>query len=643
MIMIDAPRKVRTRRRRIALLLLLAPIAIVAALVLRSGRRTPPPHPPRPEGAIGRRMADFKLPDASGKVVSLEGFRGRVVVLVFTGIDCPIGNLYASRLSELSRKYRDKGVAFLGINSNAHETLEQVAEHAQRHGVEFPVLKDPRNAVADLAGAERTCEALVLDRGARLRYRGAIDDQYSLKAHKDAPTREYLAEALDAVLAGRDVAEPIRPVFGCPIERTEPRSAAINGPRVGPVAAQIRDARRASEDAEAVEVGEVTYAGEVARILQDRCQSCHRPGQVGPFPLLTYDHARRWAVSIREVVEDYRMPPWHADPRHGHFENDRSLTPRERATLIAWVDQGAPLGDPEAIPPSKVFPEGWSIGKPDLILAMAEPYEVQADGTVPYRHFRVKTNFAEDRWIRAAEARPGDRAVVHHIGVYVDEPDTGSWSTGRHTKPLLAAYFPGEQPSVFPAGIAKKIPAGADLVFEMHYTPIGEARADRSTIALIFAKGPVEHRAVTRGIPDKDLSIPPGAPNYAVRSSFTFPGDAHLLGLMPHMHVRGKDFLYTAVYPDGRSEILLSVPSYDFSWQSAYRLAEPKRIPKGTRIDCLAHFDNSPDNPANPDPSQTVTWGEQSWEEMMIGYIDYYEDGPALLAKGAKKSGERSR
>jgi Copper type II ascorbate-dependent monooxygenase, C-terminal domain len=240
----------------------------------------------------------------------------------------------------------------------------------------------------------------------------------------------------------------------------------------------------------------------------------------------------------------------------------------------------------------------------------------------------VPTHFAEDRWIQAAEARPGDRSVVHHIGIYIDDHDPKHKAFGPDTRPVLACYFPGEQPSVFASGIAKRIPAGADLIFEVHYTPIGTPRSDRSSVGLIFSKGPVAHRAVTRGIPNREFEIPPRTADYPVRSVYTFPRAAHLISLMPHMHLRGKDFLYTAIYPDGSSEILLSVPSYDFAWQAVYRLAEPKRLPRGTRIDCLAHFDNSADNPANPDPDQSVSWGEQSWEEMMIGYIDYYEDGP---------------
>jgi hypothetical protein len=321
------------------------------------------------------------------------------------------------------------------------------------------------------------------------------------------------------------------------------------------------------------------------------------------------------------------MPPWQADPRFGKFSNDRSLTPRERAVLLAWVDQGSPLGDLSRAPRPPEFPTGWSIGTPDMVFEMAEAYEVKAEGTIAYRHFRIKANFKEDVWVQSAEARPGDRSVVHHVFVYMDDHAKGAFGQPL-AKRYLTGYAPGDMPSVYPPGIARRIPAGADLTFEVHYTPNGQVRYDRSSVGLILAKEPPSHEALTKGISQRNLTIPPGAKNHVERASWTFPFDAHLLGLTPHMHTRGVDFTYTATYPDGQSEVLLSVPRYDFNWQSAYRVAEPKPIPKGTRIECVAHYDNSSDNLANPDPSVYVYWGEQTDDEMMIGYIDFYIDGP---------------
>ncbi|MCA1686445.1 MAG: cytochrome c, partial [Planctomycetia bacterium] len=438
---------------------------------------------------------------------------------------------------------------------------------------------------------------------------------------------------LEEVVTGGRVEVKATPVAGCLLDRVAARPstlmAAGNASRVRAAPAEIRAALRDNDETDESKVGPVTYAGDVAAIVQNRCQACHRPGEVGPFPLLSYDDARGHAAMIREVVDDRRMPPWHADPRYGHFKNDRSLSPRERATLLAWVDQGTPLGDPKALPTPRAFPEGWSIGTPDVIFEAPEPFVVPAQGTVKYVHVRTPTRFKEDVWVQAAEARPGDRSVVHHIIVYVDDHAlTASGARGRRADAHLCGYAPGDMPSVYPAGSAKKIPAGSDLIFQIHYTPTGTLRTDRSKVGLIFSKVPVEHRAHTLGIAQPRFEIPAGDGNHPVSSSFTFGRDAHLLSFMPHMHLRGKDFRYEATFPDGRKQVLLSVPAYDFGWQTYYTLAEPLAMPKGTRIDCLAHFDNSRENPSNPDSTRSVRWGEQTWQEMMIGYIDYIDDAP---------------
>jgi mono/diheme cytochrome c family protein len=292
---------------------------------------------------------------------------------------------------------------FLAVNANAHDTAGEVSAHASDHGVAFPVFKDPDNALADRLLAERTCEAFVLDGARRLRYRGAVDDQYGRGTRKDRPLRRHLAEALDAILAGRAVAAPVTAVVGCPIDRAESRLVVGRGPRLRAAAQAIVAVRKAQ--GARIELGSVSYAADVAPILQARCQSCHRPRQVGPFPLLTYDDARRWGQAIREAVDELRMPPWHADPRYGRFENDRSLSARERATILAWVDQGMASGAPGAAPPPRSFPEGWSIGRPDAVVELPEPFAVPASGTVPYQGFRGSAMSApsspgEDRSVR---------------------------------------------------------------------------------------------------------------------------------------------------------------------------------------------------------------------------------------------------
>ena len=366
-----------------------------------------------------------------------------------------------------------------------------------------------------------------------------------------------------------------------------------------------------------------TYADDVAPILMARCVPCHRPGQVAPFPLLTYENARRWATSIADVLQDGRMPPWDADPRHGRFANDPSLSPGERATVLSWVEAGAPPGDLSRAPRPPRFAQGWAVGTPDLVFEMPEPFPVPAQGTVPIHRIRVPVRLDTDVFIRAAEVRPGDRAVVHHVCVFIEDRSCPPGSEAS-ANTVLAAYTPGERPSVFPPGVAKRLPRDADLLFEVHYTPIGKPRFDRSALGIVLCTEPPRHLAFTRGIPNHKLRIPPGDPDYVLHAGWKANREVTLLGFSPHMHLRGKSFSYTAAFPDGRREILLSVPHYNFNWQSNYRLLEPRTLPRGTRIECEAHYDNSADNPANPDPTRTVTWGEQSWDEMMIGFIDYY-------------------
>lgn len=433
-----------------------------------------------------------------------------------------------------------------------------------------------------------------------------------------------LAVGLAVALAGWAVARTRGPRL---IASKAPYARAAPA-KIRPPAAEVVAFLKASDPA--VEVGPVTYSKHVAAILQAKCQACHRTGQVAPFALSTYDQARRWKAGIKEVVLERRMPPWHADPRHGAFANDRGLTAAQRAALVAWVDQGARLGDPSQVPEPRTFPDGWTIGEPDAVFTMLAPFDVPAEGVLSYQKFRVPTNFSRDVWVEALEARPGDRRVVHHICVYLEGKTPNE--EGRAERPELVCYAPGDMPSVFPTGTAKKIPAGSALVIEVHYTPVGTPRSDQSSVGMIFAREPVRRRAVTKGISQKALKIPPGANDIEARSSFTFPFAARLLSMSPHMHLRGKDFRYEAVYPDGRREVLLSVPAYDFAWQSVYRLIEPKAMPRGTRIECVAHFDNSAANPSNPDPTAEVAWGDQTWDEMMIGYVDYDVEEPGALA-----------
>jgi hypothetical protein len=376
-----------------------------------------------------------------------------------------------------------------------------------------------------------------------------------------------------------------------------------------------------------------TYSKDVAPILFNRCTECHRQGEAAPMTFLTYAEVRPWAKAIRERVITRAMPPWYADPNHGKFSNDRSLSQREIETIVAWADAGAPEGNARDLPKSPEYVDGWSIGKPDVVFDLDQDVAVPASGTVPYLYYTVPTNFTEDKWVQAAEVRPGNRAVVHHVIVSIQEPGSPATGAAGQTRRVgLVGFAPGDQPMQLRPGIAKLVKAGSKLVFQMHYTPNGKETTDRTRVGLIFAREPV--RQLHRGgmIPNFVFRIPPGEANHEVKSAWTAREDILLTGMMPHMHVRGKDFRYTAVYPDGTSEVLLNVPRYDFNWQLNYQLAEPKLLPKGTRIDCVAHFDNSPNNKHNPNPAIEVKWGDQTWEEMMIGWFNYVLPNENLLA-----------
>jgi hypothetical protein len=397
----------------------------------------------------------------------------------------------------------------------------------------------------------------------------------------------------------------------------------------------------------------VTYAKDVAPIIQKNCMACHRPGEVAPMSFMNYKEVRPWARSIREKVVTREMPPWFADPKHSEFSNDCRLSQKEIETISNWVDGGAKEGNPKDMPPNPKFTDGWQIGKPDVVLTMTEDFNIPIDGVIPYKYFAVPTNFTEDKYVQFAEIRQGDRAHVHHIIVSVRYPGQGELPpAGELTPERLAAsrpqaanangggqprsaedsdgrlvgWAPGEAPQIMKPGQAKLIKKGSVLIFQVHYTTNGEVGKDRSSVGLIFSKVPVEKRVITAGAASRNLVIPPGDPHYESTSTFTFKEDSHIDSLHPHMHVRGKDFKYTLVYPDGTSKVILSVPRYDFAWQLTYFFKEPVAAPKGSRLECVAHHDNSIKNKFNPDPTATVRWGDQTWDEMMIGYVDYTVD-----------------
>ena len=386
-----------------------------------------------------------------------------------------------------------------------------------------------------------------------------------------------------------------------------------------------------------------TYNRDVAPILYKHCTECHRPGEIAPMSLLTYDDVRSWAVAIRDEISDGNMPPWHADPAHGKWRNARVMTAAEKDTITRWANGGAPQGDAKDAPKPPVYTDGWTIGKPDAVLTMSKPYTVKKEGTIDYQYFDVPTNFTEDKFVKAIEIRPGNREVVHHALVFVrlaeqparnaprrplfsqpraqqegPEPVRLSQENGPTgpTNGLLATFAPGTGPVVLPEGSAIRVRAGSTLVFQMHYTATGTPGDDRTSVGLVFADAPPKEEIRATHFMHLGLMIPAGAADHRVDSEITFAEDVKMWGIFPHTHVRGKKWHYEAIYPDGRKEVILSVPRYDFNWQTYYEFETPKIMPKGTRLLASAWYDNSARNPDNPDPKSDVRWGEQTWEEM---------------------------
>ncbi len=547
---------------------------------------------------LGRVVSDAALTDYRGASVSLAELKDKpVVVLAFLGTECPLAKLAVTKLNVLAKEFEPRGVAVLGINSNRQDSLVDLAAQAKEQDVGFRLLKDAGNKLADAAGAVRTPEIVVLDQQRAIRYVGRIDDQDGIGYRRETAKRSDLKIAIEELLAGKPVSVSTTEVEGCFIGK-------------------VREAKPGAE---------VTYSKHVASILQNRCVNCHRPGQVAPFAMTSYDKVAGWAETIAEVVEDNRMPPWHASPDHGKFANARNLPDDEKRVLLDWVKAGAPEGDRNDLPPAKSFTDGWQLPRePDLIVNMRDkPYDVPASGTVRYQYFSVDPKLTEDKWVTAAEIQPGERSVVHHVLVFAKTDAELRKFDGEGA--FLAAYVPGFLPQQYPTGMAKLVPAGAKLIFQVHYTPNGKATKDTSRIGLLFADDASITHAVMTSEARKmgGLIIPPNANNSRHEAnSPKSPVDVQLLNLMPHMHVRGRSFRYELQTADGRKERVLDVPRYDFNWQTSYQLAEPLHVAAGSSMHVVAHYDNSENNLNNPNPNATVRWGEQTWDEMLIGYFD---------------------
>lgn len=547
---------------------------------------------------VGTIVEPFTLNDFRGATVHSADFKDvKCLVVAFLGTECPLAKLYGPRLQQLAKEYESQGTKFLSINSNQQDSIADITAYVKEQGIEFPILKDPGQKVADLFGAVRTPEVFVINPLGVVLYRGRIDDQFIVGVQRKVAEREDLRIALDEILAGKQVSMAKTDPIGCLIGRVrEPKKDAT-----------------------------VTWSNQIVRLVQTHCVDCHRPGEIGPFSLLSYDDAQGWGDMIAEVVADRRMPPWHADAPHGKFANDRSLSAEERDMILTWVKDGCPEGDKSQLPAERTFTEGWQLSKaPDAEFAMdSRPFAVPADAGprgVKYQYFLVDPKFDTDKWVSEVEAVPSNRAVVHHIIVFIAPPDQKSRSDGE----FLCAYVPGARSRPPQPGQAKKIKAGSWLKFQVHYTPNGSPTEDLSKVGMIFAdEKSVTHEVRTSEVLNTNFRIEPEKDDQSFTAkSRPSPADLSMISLAPHMHLRGKAFKYELELADGTRQTVLNVPHYDFNWQTNYLLAEPLKVPKGSRMVCTAVYNNSRSNPANPDPTREVTWGDQSWDEMMLGYFD---------------------
>ena len=557
------------------------------------------------EVGIGRMIDDVKFRTLDGKELSLGSFKDRKgLVIVMTSATCPVSKRYLPSVAKLAAELKDQGLGLLLVNALVSEKPEDIRAQLAAAGVTAPYVHDTEKKLSLAVDARTTTEVFLLDPARTLIYRGALDDQYGINYNLDAPKHSYLRDAVAALLRG---------------EKPFVQATAAPGCELDLPAAADADAKATT----------VTYHRDVARILQQNCVSCHREDGIAPFALDDIDEVKDRAKVIRRVVNEGSMPPWFAaidkDADKNPWANDCSLSAKDKADLFAWIDsKDRPLGDAAEAPAKRRYPAEWSIGKPDLVVQLSKAYDIKADGFMPYANDIVETELKEDRWVSAYEILPSQRDVVHHVIVRVHEKGSEVRKADEGREGYWAIYVPGNGACVYPEGFARKIPAGAKVSFQIHYTPSGKAKKERLKMGLVFAKQPPTYEVRTAPLANPRLSIPPGAARHVETHSQRVPFDMPIMGFMPHMHTRGVAFKYEVTYADGKTETLLDIPRYDFNWQLRYDYKQPKLIPQGSTMKITAVFDNSTGNKANPDPTKLVKWGSQTVDEMMIGYVEYF-------------------
>ena len=547
-------------------------------------------------GAVDAISMSVSLPTTAGKTIELQtASEAKLRVVCFLGCECPLAKLYAERLNQLAAEFSGADVQFIGVNSNPQDSMDEISTFVAEHQIQFPLAKDHDSNVMTRFGATRTPEVIAIDSLGSVVYRGRIDDQYRPGIAQAEPKRTDLREAIVEYLAGRAITVPRTNAAGCLIAK--PRTADPNC--------------------------DVTYCGDVAAILTRHCIECHRAGEIGPFSLTQYDDVTGWAEMILEVIEQKRMPPWHASADHVSLINERRMPQEDIDCLRRWVDGGLPYGDASKLPLDNLqkFTSGWQLPRsPDLVVDVSKtPFKVVAEGVIEYQYFVVDPGFEEDVWVEAAEIFPGNRTVLHHAIAFIRPPD-GVFMDGLG---MLTAYVPGQRIAPVTAGLAKRVPAGSSIVFQMHYTPTGKEQSDSTKLGLLFAdKQKVDHELVSLVGINHGLEIPPGEAAARVDGVSThLPKNGKLLSIAPHMHLRGKT-VSVEVKQGDTTRTILEVPSYDFNWQHTYFLREPIPLNDVDSITFTATYDNSTSNPFNPDPSQFVTWGDQTWEEMAVVFYE---------------------
>ena len=611
------------------LLVLAAAAAVCFSAAAEDARQISPKHnvlEELPIGAliqIGAPIGKFELTTLDGKTAQFGA--GSPSLVVFTSTSCPVAKRYTTRLNRLYEKYKDR-VQIAAVFSNERDTAEAARQHAEEFGIQFPAVVDGSGAVARRFGASMTPQAFALDAEGRLKYRGAIDnDRYETRV-----TQNYAQNALDDLLAGRDPIVAETAAFGCTLHA-----------------------------AQALKPAAVTYAEHIAPIMQQRCQSCHRTGEVAPFTLLSYNDAKTWAAEIAYYTQARIMPPWKPEPGFGEFKHSRRMTDKELELIAKWVEAGAPAGDLSKAPKAIKFPEGWVLGEPDYVVQMEREYLVGPEGEDEYRHFVIPTNFETDMYVQAVDLEPGNRQTVHHVIIYLDVNGearkldaqqegygyaTSGGGAGFEVSGTLGGWAPGVSPTVLPDGVAYLLPKGADIILQVHYYRTGKPERDLSKAGLYFSKTPNPAPLRVGSAINTKFEIPPGEKMHPVAATKQIKQDIILLGVGPHMHLLGRDMKMHANLPSGEKMDLIFISDWDFNWQDSYHYKEPIFLPAGSSIEMLAHFDNSAGNPNNPnDPPIPVRWGEKTTDEMAIGFFYYVhadEYKKETASTGSEQSGE---